>query len=148
MYDTNFQNALKQALWNAQVNQAQWNSDQTSQVFNRAMQWGQNTDELNDSLKSQTISKMANQGSGGSLGGIGSMAGGLLGNLGGIGDVLGGIGGLFGSGIGADAMGSFLTSGLGLTGASSLGGLGAGAGTFASAATGAGGLAASLGLLS
>ena len=148
LYDANFQNQLKQALWNAQLGQAQWNSDQTNQVYNRAMNWGQNTDELNDSLKAQTISKMANQSSGGSLGGIGSLAGGLLGDsgVGGLLSGLGGLGSLFGGG--ADAMGSFLTSGLGLTGASSLGGLGAGAGGFASAATGAGGLTGLLGLAS
>lgn len=98
--DSNFQNSLKQALWSALTDKANFDSGQVSSVFNRAMNWGQNTDELSDALKSQTISKMSQQGNssgiGGLLGGIGSVAGSILGGP--LGGTLGGtLGNLFSS---------------------------------------------------
>lgn len=124
-----FGNSLAQDWWNEQKRKMQWDSNQTQIAFNNAMQLGQNTDQLNDSLKSQQISKMSQQDNnmGGLLGGLGSLAGTALSFIPGAGS----LGGLFSGGGSTAGVESFMNSSPVWSSASSMPqGIGAGFGPW------------------
>lgn len=100
-YNNNLLKAGSDEEWRRwQANQAQ-----RSDIWNRLMQYADATDQYKDSQNALSVSRSSkantsDSGMGGLLGGIGSLAGGLLG-MGGLGDMFGG---LFGGGGGDSGM--------------------------------------------
>lgn len=88
----NFNNAVSQARYGDLWDRTNYSNSQAQRLMGNVMNWAQGTDELSDSLRSQQISKMASsgeQGMGGLLGGVGSLAGTALSFIPGVGPFLG-----------------------------------------------------------